>query len=436
MRNRLKYPRIILNIMVALAISLVVNFSHLLLILTERSSEGTLQERLIDYPAEGVLTITADGHGYILYGSNAEIDSVYVPMQRIRRMSLESGDRLSAQITPPRRVGGHHVMREITLLNGKRLGRAPFYEQPRRSVDFAIQFVFSLLFSLSLISILTAGSNRADSTTRFIKRSFLCLVVAVALYFVAPVIERPRGDLILNCMSSRHHLDYMLLLKCSFAFVVAILYGRIYGLIYQQQSIIVENEQLKNENLTTRYNMLVSQINPHFFFNSLNSLSMLVREKEEVKALTYIDQLSYTFRYILQNGQNTLTTLADELKFAEAYVYLFKIRFADKLFFDIVPNPDYSDWVLPVLTLQPLLDNVVKHNMITKTNPLHVSIRIEAGYLIVSNPKQPKLEAEASTGIGLENLQNRWILISRQKIEVIDTLNEFTVRMPLQKPVG
>ena len=91
----------------------------------------------------------------------------------------------------------------------------------------------------------------------------------------------------------------------------------------------VENEQLKSETLTTRYNMLVSQINPHFFFNSLNSLAMLVREGDEQKALTYIDQLSFSFRYIIRNGQNMLTTLAEELRFAEAYGDLFKNRYAD-----------------------------------------------------------------------------------------------------------
>ena len=89
---------------------------------------------------------------------------------------------------------------------------------------------------------------------------------------------------------------------------------------------------------------------------------MLVREKQDEKALTYIDQLSYTFRYIIQNGQCTLITLGEELKFVEAYSYLFKIRYADKLFFDIDIAPEYREWLLPALSLQPLVGNAVKHN--------------------------------------------------------------------------
>ena len=238
----------------------------------------------------------------------------------------------------------------------------------------------------------------------------------------------------MNFMGGRM-FDYMLLLKCSFAVVVSLLYSRIYVLISQRQAVVVENERLKNENLTTRYNMLVGQINPHFFFNSLNSLAMLVREKHDEKALTYIDQLSYTFRYIIQNGQSTLMTLGEELKFAEAYSYLFKIRYADKLFFDIAVDARYFDWRLPALSLQPLIGNAVKHNTITRSNPLHVSIRVENGILEVSNPRRPKLEPEPSTGIGLENLRNRWHLITGRDIEIIDTDKEFVVRMPLQKPV-
>ena len=241
------------------------------------------------------------------------------------------------------------------------------------------------------------------------------------------------GRIEFNFMSGRM-LDYMLLLKCSFAVVVSMLYAHIYVLISQRQAIVLENERLKNENLTTRYNMLVGQINPHFFFNSLNSLAMLVRERQDEKALTYIDQLSYTFRYIIQNGQSTLMTLDEELKFIEAYGYLFKIRYADKLFFDIDVEEKYRDWTLPALSLQPLVGNAVKHNTITKSKPLHITIRTADGWLEVSNPKVPKLEPEPSTGIGLENLRNRWRLITGRDIEIVDDGRTFTVRMPLHNP--
>ena len=216
--------------------------------------------------------------------------------------------------------------------------------------------------------------------------------------------------------------------------VVAVLYGRIYGQLLEQQKILLENEHLRTENLQTRYNMLLGQISPHFFFNSLNSLSMLVREKNEDKALAYIDQLSYTFRYIIQNGQNTTTSLEEEMEFARAYGELFKVRYADKLFFDIDIDPKYNSWSLPALTLQPLIGNAVKHNTITRKQPLHVSIRTEGATLVVTNRKAPKLEPEPSTGIGLKNLRSRWQLITGCDIEIINSDTEFTVRLPLQRP--
>lgn len=257
-------------------------------------------------------------------------------------------------------------------------------------------------------------------------------MAAVLLYLIAPVTQWHTGRIMFNFMSGRM-LDYLLLLKCSFAVVVSVLYGRIYVLISQRQAVVLENERLKNENLTTRYNMLVGQINPHFFFNSLNSLAMLVRERDGEKALTYIDQLSYTFRYIIQNGQSTLVPLSEELRFAEAYGYLFKIRYADKLFFDVDVADEYRSWLLPALSLQPLIGNAVKHNAITRNRPFHISIRTEGSVLVVSNPRIPKLEQEPSTGIGLRNLRSRWMLITGSDIEIIETEAEFTVRLPLRK---
>ena len=232
-----------------------------------------------------------------------------------------------------------------------------------------------------------------------------------------------------------HNNVYLIVLtKCLFMLVVTILYARIYLLMRQRQTMAVENERLKTENLSTRYNMLVGQINPHFFFNSLNSLAMLVRERDEKRALEYIDQLSYTFRYIIQNGQSSTTTLRDEIAFAEAYAYLFKIRYEDKLFFDFDIDDRYGSWTLPALTLQPLIGNAVKHNSITSKNPLRVTIRTVDGVLEIENPKHPKLDVEPSTGIGLENLRSRWHIIAGRDIEIIDEEERFVVRMPLETP--
>ena len=432
MRLQSRYSDVVLNLLVAVAISLVVNFSYLLLLLVEQSSEApprSAGEQIAERRDAGTLFVHPDGYGYLIYANG---DSVYTPSRRMRWLGLEAGDRIVADLMPPRNAGGHPVLERVRTLNDAEYDYSALYNRTSRWTELLLQLVFYLIMSFVMLSILTS-SRRNYSMARYVRRCLWCIAAAVGLYCVAPVTEWHSGRIVMNFMGGRM-FDYMLLLKCSFAVVVSLLYSRIYVLISQRQAVVVVNERLKNENLTTRYNLLVGQINPHFFFNSLNSLAMLVRERQDDKALVYIDQLSYTFRYIIQNGQSTLMTLGEELKFAEAYSYLFKIRYADKLFFDIAVDARYFDWRLPALSLQPLIGNAVKHNTITRSNPLHVSIRVENGILEVSNPRRPKLEPEPSTGIGLENLRNRWQLITGRDIAILSTEERFTVRLPLLNP--
>ena len=433
MKLQSKYADVVLNLLVAVAISLVVNFSYVLLMLVDLNNESSQQQnppkRARVRQDEGRLVVHPDGYGYLVYENG---DSVYVPAQRRNRLHLAPGDRIVAELAPPWRPGAHPMMQKVLMRNGREFDYSTLYNRPSRSTELFLQLFYYLVVSFVMLSILTSV-RRNYSMPHYLRRCLWCCVAAAGLYCVAPVTEWHSGRILLNCMSGRM-FDYMLLLKCSFAVVASMLYGRIYVLLSQRQAVKVENERLKNENLTTRYNMLVGQINPHFFFNSLNSLAMLVREGQDGKALTYIDQLSYTFRYIIQNGQSTLITLDEELKFVDAYSYLFKIRYADKLFFDIEIDPKYRSWRLPALSLQPLIGNAVKHNAITRSKPFHITIRTDGEWLEVANPKIPKLEPEPSTGIGLENLHNRWQLITGRRIVVIDDGETFRVRMPLQNP--
>ena len=432
MKLKSKYSDVILNLLVAMAISLVVNFSYMLLLLVDPTGELQRPERGRSVPRSevGCLSVNPNGHGYLIYPNG---DSLYVSRNRIWRWKLNDGDQIEADMIIRHRAGAYPELSKVKMLNGEKFDISSVYNRPPAVIELTVQLVYYLLVPFLLLSILSVACRGNCSARNFTRGCLGCLIVAVLLYCLAPVIDKKTGQIILNFTSGRM-FDYLLLLKYSFAVVVSLLYGRIYGLISQRQEVVVENERLKNENLATRYNMLVGQINPHFFFNSLNSLAMLVRDKEDEKALTYIDQLSYTFRYIIQNGQSTLMSLSDELKFAEAYSYLFKIRYADKLFFDVEVDPKYLDWQLPSLSLQPLIGNAVKHNAITRNRPFHVSIYTEDDYLVVSNPKIPKLIPEPSTGIGLENLVNRWQLITGMQIDILESETEFKVKLPLQNP--
>ena len=422
-----------LNLLIALAVSVIVNFSYALLFLVERPSDNLnpTNRRREQVMREGVLSISADGHGYVVDASGE--DSIYVTLNRVRRFGLQDGDRLKVGIMPPYRDGGHDRLEELLERNGERFDYGTVYSRPKELRLLALQIFYFFILAFLMLTVQTKPQRKNRDSWGYWRRVMYCVLIAVGLYFVTPVAVWPHSSITIIAAAERL-IDYNMILKCSFALVVVLLYGRIYQLIGQQQEIELENEHLKNENLSTRYNMLVSQINPHFFFNSLNSLAMLIRENDEEKSLTYIDRLSYTFRYIIQNGQNTLSTLDEELKFAEAYSYLFRVRYADKLFFDVDTDSRLGECNLPALTLQPLIGNAVKHNTITKNKPFHISIRTEGDYLIVSNPIVPKLEPEPGTGIGLKNLNDRYRLITGRGIEIINDGQIFTVRLPLIKP--
>ena len=428
----------------ALALSLVINFSYLLTpIITDHGVGQRGVDAPVDEHSSGVLHIDRDIHGYIVCDCEAR-DSVYVSAWQVETHKLKDGDHLrfstreidGSNLSEEQRGNAHPRLDRVYERNGEKFDFDTLYDRPSRTVEFIWQILYYAIFALLMIVVFSAEPKSGVPPRRaYLYRTLIVIAITIVCILFAPVMEFRTMRIVCFFQSDFRGNAYILALtKAIFTMVVTILYSRIFTLIRQRQSMEVENERLKNENLSTRYNMLMGQINPHFFFNSLNSLAMLVREKDDKRALEYIDQLSYTFRYIIQNGQSERTTLKEEMAFAEAYIYLFKIRYEDKLFFDIEVDESYANWTLPALSLQPLIGNAVKHNSITTKNPLHVTIRVVDGVLEIENPKHPKLDVEPSTGIGLENLQNRWNIITGKRIEIIDDERRFLVRLPLEQP--
>ena len=206
-----------------------------------------------------------------------------------------------------------------------------------------LEVLFYMAVSFILLTVFTHNLSESKIRSRsFPKRLLAALVISVVVYFLAPYMNRA-GDVKI-ILAARRLFNPMVLLKCSFMLAVVTLYGKIYELIVLQQRMTVENERLKTENLRSRYDVLINQMNPHFFFNSLNSLAMLVRENKNDDALVYIDRLSDTFRYIIQSGKSSMTTLRDEMAFLEAYKYLLELRYEGKLFIEAeIPDTAVAD---------------------------------------------------------------------------------------------
>ncbi|MBR2332980.1 MAG: histidine kinase [Rikenellaceae bacterium] len=428
----MKQNKFLLNLIVAIGVSVIVNFAYLLSIWVINGDNYVSQETRPEIQIEGTLKLCADGYGYIIVADSiSNIDSVYVSSSRAYRFGLRNGAIVRGAAEISRRPNANPSLVRVDAINGKEIDYAAMFNRPNDNVLAAIQVGYYLLFALIMCFIFTSSHKVTRSVMLgYVYRLCICLAVSLAAYSFAPVFDWRRGEFIFNFMSHQQ-LNAMVLLQCTFSLVVCALYGLTWVLLEQRSAIRVEMEHLKTEALEAQYAVLVNQINPHFLFNSLNSLSMLVREGNTKDSLGYIDRLSYTFRYIIGAEGRKLVSLDDELGFLNAYRYLLEVRYADKLFFDIKVDAAKRELLLPALSLQPLVENVVKHNTITLAQPMTITIMVEGDELIVSNPIHPKLEAEDSTGIGLRNLESRYSMLVGRNVRIQDTYGEFKVVLPL-----
>lgn len=192
----------------------------------------------------------------------------------------------------------------------------------------------------------------------------------------------------------------------------------------------IESEKLKTERVSSQYESLKNQVNPHFLFNSLNALTALVYEDQD-QAAKFIKKLADVYRYVLDNQQKEVVPLSEEIRFVEAYVFLQKIRFEENLQVTIQVPADTQAMVLP-LSLQMLVENAIKHNIISDDEPLHIQVYLEEEeFIVVKNNLQLKTSHEYSSGLGLKNIQSRYEYLSKKEISVLNSADEFIVKLPL-----
>jgi sensor histidine kinase YesM len=197
------------------------------------------------------------------------------------------------------------------------------------------------------------------------------------------------------------------------------------------RKLVDEAENLKKENLQSQLEGLKGQVNPHFLFNSLNSLSSLISIDPD-KAEKFLDEMSKVYRYLLRTNEDGLTTLESEMQFIQSYFHLLKTRYGDGLELQTIIDDRFYAHQLPPLTLQMLVENAVKHNMILKDSPLKILIMTtNSGRLVVSNNLQRKDRMVSSNKVGLTNIVNKYRLMKQEEISVRDDGKEFAVVVPL-----
>lgn len=212
------------------------------------------------------------------------------------------------------------------------------------------------------------------------------------------------------------------------SFAVIMLYDTIY-FFHKYKEAIVEKEQIQLAHIQGQLENLRNQINPHFLFNSLNTLMNLIPNNPD-RAMNYLDKLSKFYRYTVSNQEQQLVPLKTELENVTIYTDLLKERFHDGIQINLPENIEYEAQILP-LCLQLLIENAVKHNIVSKKKPLQITLKNEDDYIWVENNIQKRIHQVKSTGMGLKNIRERIAFFSDQPLLVEESTDSFKVGVPL-----
>jgi sensor histidine kinase YesM len=290
------------------------------------------------------------------------------------------------------------------------------FEMP--GLDIFIQIVCCLLLSVVVIYLFFRLKNRR-------KYKIFVIIFFVFLSFVVSLAS----------------INYFFLEIQTPLMIITVLFrgGMIIGIAYmiclymlgneKKNEILFENEQIKTENLQIQLNSLKNQLNPHFLFNSLNTLSWLIND-DKAKSQRYLQKLSQVLRYSLNMQEQTWVSLTEELALVDDYVFLLKIRFDENL--EVIKTVNHSEkYKIPPLSIQLLIENAIKHNIVSAQTPLKITIELNDSQktVRVGNSVHKKLNSEGS-GIGLVNLNERFRILSQREIK-IEQNGTFSVTLPL-----
>lgn len=246
-------------------------------------------------------------------------------------------------------------------------------------------------------------------------------------YFLFIVLRKMPLDEFFNQNMLWTHLFYIILSLGVSTFMQA----RSFMVKWKQASKTeVTQQRIIAGTANAKFETLKNQIDPHFLFNSLNVLSSLIEENPE-NAQRFTTSLSKIYRYVLDQKDKELVSVEDELSFAKTYMNLLKMRFENSLFYELPTESISPDAKVVPLSLQLLLENTVKHNVVSEQKPLHIRIFIQEGYLAIQNDFQKKEVLQNRQGVGLQNIVDRYSIITNRNVLIEQNEKTFTVRIPI-----
>ena len=300
-------------------------------------------------------------------------------------------------------------------------------------VDFIFYQLYAFVLGYSNMAFFDYLRKIAWKKTEVVKRIFIGLTGSVIItliglfilhMFTAVVYGNVTfKEFIANETFENYKFGLWITLSIVITFHVVYFYNA-----YQQKKI--KEQKVIAGTASAQFESLKNQIDPHFLFNSLNVLSSLIEENPD-NAQRFTVSLSKIYRYVLDQKDKELVTVAEELAFAKTYMNLLKMRFENSINFQLPENYDNSDAKVVPLSLQLLLENAIKHNSVSEQQPLQIKIIIEGNYLVVQNNLQKKEVLQTRKGVGLENIVNRYAILTKRSVLVDETSTYFSVKIPI-----
>ena len=290
-------------------------------------------------------------------------------------------------------------------------------------INSSIAFLFSLFIWYFNIYSLPKFTSRKTTRNFLNLRLFLSVLSGIFMMIVIVVLHQEIFQVT--------QLDTPIMFEIRGILINLIVYMFLHLLFqnYKTQQIEVELERTISVNLGAQYELLKQQINPHFLFNSLNTLKSMV-ETHDPQSSDFILKLSDFYRFTLESIKMDLITLEEEIKILEAYTFLLKARFEEGFHLENSIEERYFESGIPPFTLQLLIENCIKHNIVSLEKPLFIKLYTEENFIVVENPIQLK-KGELSTGVGLDNINRRFVHLIEKEIEINKSDTTFKVKIPI-----
>ena len=316
----------------------------------------------------------------------------------------------------------------IRLLSGGSVG---FNEGLAWQFFYTTLYGYSLYYANAIIFVKLDDVYQTDrfSRNRIVLGFALSFIVSVIVIFLLRIVEDVliEGKTIQQFLANEKPSNYIVSVVITFVVTLAI-HAIYFYKAYQENK--VKEQKIIAGTASAQFESLKNQIDPHFLFNSLNVLSSLIEENPE-SAQKFTTSLSKVYRYVLEQKDKELVSVAEELKFAKTYMNLLKMRFENSITFEIPEGFDNEEAKVVPLSLQLLLENCIKHNVVSEAKPLHVKISIENNQLVVTNNLQKKEVLSDRKGVGLQNIVNRYAILTKRTVLVEENEQEFKIFLPI-----